>query len=332
MITYGRAIPSIADQLYGKRKDMSDEDKIKSAQKVYDSVLNSFPGIRTLMIASQKFATEHGYVETILGRRRHIPEMQLPEFEFTALKGYVNPDIDPLDVNTLQNKSDIPERIKEALLKEFKGYKYFGQIARRTKELYDQGIQVINNRSKIGDGSRKVLNSIIQGSAADMTKLAMLKLTNCEEWNQIGGRILISVHDELICEVPMEHWQRGGELLSQMMVEAGSFLPFSVKCDVTTTLRWYGEEYPIAFTKPQSLDTVEPDEIKWIQCCLREMEYLLPVYPGPDGKDPIGDAAHGINGVVSDEYDAAIQDYIKTRNITPDKFIETIEKEVLYRQ
>ena len=162
-ITYGRAIPSIADQLYGKRKDMSDEDKIKSAQKVYDSVLNSFPGIRTLMIASQKYATEHGYVETILGRRRHIPEMQLPEFEFTALKGYVNPDVDPLDVNTLQNKSDIPERIKEALLKEFKGYKYFGQIARRTKELYDQGIQVINNRSKIGDGSRKVLNSIIQG-------------------------------------------------------------------------------------------------------------------------------------------------------------------------
>lgn len=331
-ITYGRAIPSIADQLYGKRKDMSDEEKIKAAQKVYDSVLNAFPGIRTLMIASQKYATEHGYVETILGRRRHIPEMQLPEFEFTALKGYVNPDVDPLDVNTLQNKSDIPERIKEALLKEFKGYKYFGQIARRTKELYDQGIQVINNRSKIGDGSRKVLNSIIQGSAADMTKLAMLKLTNCEEWNQIGGRILISVHDELICEVPIEHWKRGGELLSQMMVEAGSFLPFSVKCDVTTTLRWYGEEYPIAFTKPQSFDTVEPDEVKWIQCCLREMEYLLPVYPGPDGKDPIGDAAHGINGVVSDEYDAAIQDYIRTREITPEKFIETIEKEVLYRQ
>lgn len=331
-ITYGRAIPSIADQLYGKRKDMSDEDKIKSAQKVYDSVLNAFPGIRKLMIASQKYATEHGYVETILGRRRHIPEMQLPEFEFTALKGYVNPDVDPLDVSTLQNKSDIPERIKEALLKEFKGYKYFGQIARRTKELYDQGIQVINNRSKIGDGSRKVLNSIIQGSAADMTKLAMLKLTNCEEWNQIGGRILISVHDELICEVPMENWKRGGELLSQMMVEAGSFLPFNLKCDVTTTLRWYGEEYPISFTKPQSFDTVEPDEVKWIQCCLREMEYLLPVYPGPDGKDPIGDAAHGINGVVSDEYDSAIQDYIRTREITSEKFIETIEKEVLYRQ
>ena len=162
-ITYGRAIPSIAEQLYGKRKDMTDEQKLKAAQKVYDAVLNAFPGIRALMLSSQQFAREHGYVETILGRRRHIPEMQLPEFEFTALRKYVNPDIDPLNPDTLKNKNDIPERIKAALLKEFKGYKYFGQIARRTRELYEEGIKVTSNRSKIQDGSRQVLNSIIQG-------------------------------------------------------------------------------------------------------------------------------------------------------------------------
>lgn len=331
-ITYGRAIPSIADQLYGKREDMDDSEKVAAAQKVYDSVLRAFPGLNTLMHSAQSFARTHGYVETILGRRRHIPEMQLPEFEFSAMKGYVNPDIDPLDPTTLQNKSDIPERIKSQLLKEFKSYKYFGQIARRTKELYEQGIRVVNNRPKINDGSRQTVNSIIQGSAAEMTKLAMLKIENSKEWKEIGGRILVCVHDELICEVPIENWKRGGEILSSKMIEAAEFLPFNMTCDVTTTLRWYGESYPCEYEKPSSsnLDDWNESQIKWVQYHLREMEYLLPVYKNEDGSKPIGDAAHGINGVMSQELQAHIHDYISKRHLDLDRFIDYIEQETLY--
>ena len=162
-ITYGRSIPSIADQLYGTRDDMTDEEKVKGAQHVYDAVLNSFPNLRSLMTQSQDFARQHGFVETILGRRRHLPDMQLPEFEFVAMPGYINPDIDPLDPSTLKNKSDIPERIVKSLQKEFKGYKYFGQIVKRTKQLKEEKIKVINNRPKINDATRQVVNSIIQG-------------------------------------------------------------------------------------------------------------------------------------------------------------------------
>lgn len=199
MVTYGRAIPSIAEQLYGKREDMTDEEKIKAAQKVYDSIMKSFPGIPRLMKSAEAFAKEHGYVETILGRRRHIPEVQLPRYEFKPLKGYVNPDIDPLDITTLQNSSDIPERIKESLLKELTSYKYFGQVAQRIKELYENDhIKVINNNKKIQDGSRQIVNSIVQGSAADQSKMAMLKLENDERWQKICGRLLIPVHDRLL--------------------------------------------------------------------------------------------------------------------------------------
>lgn len=164
MITYGRAIPSIADQLYGKRDDMEQDEKLKSAKKIYDSVLKSFPGVKALMKNAKEFAREHGYVETILGRRRHIPEMQLPEYEFSAMKGYVNPDVDPLDITTLQNSSDIPQRVKDSLYKELKSYKYFGQVAQRIKDLYEnEHIRVTNNLKKIQDGERECLNSIIQG-------------------------------------------------------------------------------------------------------------------------------------------------------------------------
>ena len=331
-ITYGRSIPSISEQLYGKRDDMDDEEKVKAAQGVFDSVMNAYPNVRSAMLNAQNQARTRGYTETILGRRRHIPDMQLPEFEFKAMKGYVNPDVDPLDPNTLKERSAIPDRIVKSLEEEFKSYKYFGQIARRIRELKDQNIQVINNRPKITEASRKCLNGIIQGSAAEQTKLAILLLESDPRWKEIGGRLVVPVHDELICEVPMEYAEEGGKLLSQLMCDAADFLPFPSKCDVTTTLRWYGEEYPCKYPKPHSClrDEWSEDEIKWVQYHLREMEYLLPVYKNEDGSKPIGDAAHGINGVWSDEMSANIDNYLQTRNVLMDDFIDTIETEVLY--
>ena len=331
---YGRSIPSIADQLYGTRDDMSDDDKIKGAQRVYDSVMNAFPGLRDFMFASQTFAKKYGYVETILGRRRHIPDMQLPEFEFRALSGYVNPDIDPLDPATLTSKSEIPDRIVKQLTAEFKRYKYWGQIVKRTKQLYEEDhIKVINNRSKIQDASRKTVNSRVQGSAADLTKMAMLALDKDPEWNEIGGRLLIPVHDELICEVPIEHWKRGGEILSRVMCDAANFLPFPMKCDVTTSIRWYGLEYPCPYPKPVklNLNDMSSEEIKWIQYYLVENEYILPVYPDENGDKPRGDAARGVNGVWSDEVNDAVNDFMTKHGISDySDFIDAVERVATY--
>lgn len=162
-ILYGRSTKTIADQLYS-HENWSADKKVKQAQFVYDSVLNAFPALRKLMVNSQNFAKKYGYTETILGRRRHIPDMMLPDFEFKAMTGYINPDIDPLDVTTLNISSEIPQRIQDSLYKEFMGYKYFGQIIKRTKELAENDhIKVINNRFKIAEATRQVVNSIIQG-------------------------------------------------------------------------------------------------------------------------------------------------------------------------
>lgn len=330
-LTYGRSVPSIAEQLYGTRDDMSEEDKVKGAQKIYDSVLNAFPDLRKAMLASQNSARSRGYTETILGRRRHLPDMQLKEFEFVPMKGYVNPDIDPLDPETLKDKSAIPERIVRQLEQEFKSYKYFGQIARRTRELYDdEKIRVINNRPKINDATRQCLNGVIQGSAADMTKLAILRLENNDEWKRIGGRLLVPVHDELICEVPIDRYEDGARILEECMCGAADFLPFPITCDVTTSLRWYGLEYPCKYTKPSSLSNISEDEVKWVQYQLCELEYPLPVLKEADGSKPRGDAASGVNGVVTDEYLSFIDHYKNRYNITSDiDFINHIEKKVI---
>lgn len=330
-LTYGRSVPSIAEQLYGTRNDMDDDEKTKEAQKVYDSVLNAFPKLRKVMLDTQNFARKHGYTETILGRRRHLPDMRLPEFEFKPLPGYVNPDVDPLDPSTLTNKSEIPIRIINQLTQEFKNYKYFGQIAKRTRELYeDEHIRVINNRPKINDAIRQCLNGVIQGSAADMTKLAILKLSRNQEWKAIGGRLLIPVHDELLCEVPIENWERGGEILKEMMLEAASFLPFPSKCDVTTSLRWYGLEYPCKYSRPKSLENLTPDEVKWVQYHLKELEYELPVFKDENGEKPRGDAALGVNGIISEAYETAVQHYKTRFHLESDEdFIEHIDRRVI---
>jgi hypothetical protein len=160
----------------------------------------------------------------------------------------------------------------------------------------------------------------------------MLKIFNSKEWYELGAVVLLPVHDEIIAEVPIRNAKRAGELLGQLMSDAGSFLPFTISCDVTTSTRWYGLEYPCQYTKPQKYDkdNLTPDEIKWIQYHLFDCEYQLPIYNEPDGKKPMGDAAFGVNGVWSNETDSAIFDYMHRNKITEDEFIDHIENKVIY--
>lgn len=331
-LNYGMSVQSIGQDLWANDDSMTDEEKTKKAQKIFDAVMTGFPQLRDAILGAQHKARTLGYTETILGRRRHHPDMQLPEFEFKAMSGYVNPDIDPLDASTLTNKADIPQRIVDQLTKEFKSYKYYGQIVKRTKELYEQKIKVTNNQHKISEASRQVWNAVIQGSAAELTKMAILKLTNNPEWEAIGGKFLIPVHDELIVEVPFDKRGEGARILKKCMEEAGSFLPFSISCDIEETFRWYGLSVDdiLSYDKPADMDTATWTEsnIKWLQCRLFECEYVLPVFKNDDGSKPIGIAAHGVNGKWSNDLDNHIADYMQRYRVSLFDFLDNIDRRV----
>ena len=125
-------------------------------------------------------------------------------------------------------------------------------------------------------------------------------------------------------------WEEGGQNLSECMCKAADFMPFGINCDVETTLRWYGLEYPCPYPKPESLNNMTPEEIKWVQYCLVELEYLLPIYNDEKGEKPRGDAAKGVNGVMSDEMMSAIVDYKYKYNLDDTQFIEHIYNKVIY--
>lgn len=333
-ITYGMSVQSISESLFGTREDMTDEQKLKEAQKIQDSLMKGFPDLARAISDAQRKAATLGYTETILGRRRHHPNMQLPKFEFEPMDGYVNPDIDPLDPKSLENKEQIPKRIIDNLTKEFNSYKWYGKIVKRTKELAEQKIKVINNSYKIEEASRQVFNAIIQGSAADLTKMAMLRLEHDPEWEEVGGRFLLPVHDELICEVPLENAEKGAEVLARCMCEAGDFLPFKLSCDVETTFRWYGLPVKTILEKekPASLDwdNLSESNIEWLQCMITENEYILPTFPEEDGSKPSGVKARGINGKVTDELKESVDLYMKRYNLSDDQsFLDHIEAKVI---
>ena len=106
-----------------------------AAQELMNKYFERFGGIRDYLADVVIEARKVGYTETILGRRRYLPDLQS-------------------DVKT---RRDIAERM--------------------------------------------ALNAPIQGSAADIMKLAMLKVGNAISLANLKSRILLQVHDELVLEV-----------------------------------------------------------------------------------------------------------------------------------
>ena len=237
-VLYGRGVPSIAEQL---------GVSTKKAQAIKDSVFKGFPAIPKFEQDSLDMAYEKGYVTTLWGRKRRLPDLQLPEYEFKWKDG-TPPDDDLLDFGFDENEADVlqvsgvPEDIQNKYIRRLR-QAYFGQKRKIFEEANKEGIWIVDNGMKIADAQRQCVNARIQGSAADMSKLAMILVGNDERLKELGFRLLIPVHDELIAECPEENVKECSERFAKLMSEAAeSRLTIPIKCDVSITKEWYGEE------------------------------------------------------------------------------------------
>ena len=89
-----------------------------------------------------------------------------------------------------------------------------------------------------GFGERIAMNSPIQGTAADIMKLAMLRVAKALKEQGLKTKILLQIHDELLLEAPVEEAETAAELLKQEMMSAAELLvPLSV--EVKTGDNWY---------------------------------------------------------------------------------------------
>jgi len=150
MVNYGLAYGMNAWGL-AQRLDIAPDE----AQEIMDAYFASFPGIREYLDRQVGHATVEGFTETILGRRRYIPELQA-----------ANP---------------------------------------RVRDL----------------GRRQALNAPIQGSASDVFKVAMIAVdVALRARPDLECRMLLTVHDELVFEVPEAAVGEAAGLVKERMEHA----------------------------------------------------------------------------------------------------------------
>lgn len=237
-LMYGRGAHSIAEQM---------NVSLREANKVIEDFFTEFPKVADYIVFVQQHAEEKGFVETATGRRRRLPDMSLPEYTFEYVDASKNVDFDPFNFDEEQEMSnEVPEYVIEQYWAELDrawGFKKKADIKARALE---EGIKIHDNGGKIADAQRQCLNSVIQGTAADMTKYAMIRVHADKELRDLGFHLMIPVHDELLGELPKENAKRGAERLTEVMIEAAAdIIELPMKCDPSIVERWYGEEIEI---------------------------------------------------------------------------------------
>ena len=95
-----------------------------------------------------------------------------------------------------------------------------------------------SNKMVQSAGERIALNSPIQGTAADIIKLAMIQVHRKLEQSDLDARLILQVHDELLIEVRRDQAQQALALLREEMEHA---VELSVPLSVGTAMgdNWY---------------------------------------------------------------------------------------------
>ena len=87
-------------------------------------------------------------------------------------------------------------------------------------------------------GERTALNTPIQGSAADIIKLAMVNVQNELNKRKLKAKLILQVHDELIIDTPMEEVEEVKALLKDKMENVVD-MSCPLKADISVGKTWF---------------------------------------------------------------------------------------------
>lgn len=234
-LMYGRGAKAIAEQIHST---------VPEAQKIIDAFYTSFPKVKSFIDDRQKFAEYYGFVETAYGRKRRLPDMRLPEFEFKISDPTKLSTFDPFDFEG-KNEVRIDEERKRYFFNKMHNAYGYQQKQKVRDEAKAEGIEIIDNGGKIADASRQTINSIIQGSAADITKKAMIDIANDPILNKLGFELELTIHDEVIGECPIETSYEAMKRLEEVMINCcADTISVAMKVDGCRNKVWYGEDIP----------------------------------------------------------------------------------------
>lgn len=214
-IMYGRGAGTIGEQLGISRKE---------AQQIVDDFFLAFPIVKKYIDQQVEKGRTEGFVETVYGRKRRLPDLSLPEYDIKD-----------------KDKKPITGRIQQQYLKLLK-HARSSEVGNIIADARKKGIFIRNNGGIIADAERQTLNSIIQGSAADITKIASILIGKDKQLKEWGYGLLFSVHDELIGEAPLVNALKCKKRVTELMLKAAYKVSVPMKVDMEITKKWYGED------------------------------------------------------------------------------------------
>lgn len=233
-LMYGRGDASVAENL---------GISIDEAKNLSNSLFEAFPKMKEYIEKSKIEAKKIGYTTTLWGRRRYLKHIQKDKYEFKY--GINRPtNFDPLFDSNDDIDNEVPQNIKDHYTELLEKANY-SQRKNIVYQAQNEGIIITDNSGYLAESERQVVNGIVQGSAADMTKRAMVALFNNKELKDLGFRLLMSVHDENIGECPRENIKKVRELLSNIMIKANDRCSVPMKCDAEVSEYWYGPSIEI---------------------------------------------------------------------------------------
>src|SRR3954452_12353508 len=162
-IVYGLSDYGLADRLNIAREE---------AKAFIDAYLERFPKVAAFIAGTIEQATEQGYVTTLFGRRRQIPELKARNYQVRTL------------------------------------------------------------------GERLAVNTVIQGTAADIMKLAMINVHRALHAEGFKTRPILTIHDELLLEGPPEEADAVRELVEREMISPWEGREPPLAVDVGTGKTW----------------------------------------------------------------------------------------------
>lgn len=233
---------AISYSMSAKSLSESIDVPIKEAQRIIDDFYKGFPGVKKFTDDSQNMLKTLGYVTDMWGRRRHLSNATLPEFSIESMSNIemFNPIIGSKGTSVDTNKIKLMKEYHNQIT----NLKFRNDINALIEKAKADGISITDNRGYINRALRQCLNARIQGTAASMTKAAMILIDKDKELNDLGFKLLITVHDEVFGECPRENAERASERLSELMVEAAkSKCECKFKCDGYVVSRWYEDEF-----------------------------------------------------------------------------------------
>ncbi|EOY12450.1 Polymerase gamma 2 isoform 1 [Theobroma cacao] len=152
-----------------------------------------------------------------------------------------------VSVEEAKNTVDLWYKERQEVLEWQKQRKYEAQKLRRVKTLLGRARLFPSyahaTRAQKGHIERAAINTPVQGSAADVAMCAMLQISKNERLKELGWRLLLQVHDEVILEGPSESAETAKaivvECMSKPFEEGKNILKVDLAVDAKCAQNWY---------------------------------------------------------------------------------------------